>query len=45
VALLGVGLVSYSVFLDQLHNLGLMVAGVGFILFRSAMRSKRWPRE
>ena len=45
VALLGVGLVSYSVFFDQLNNVGLMVAGIGFILFRSAVRSKRWPRE
>ena len=34
VTLLGVGLVSYSVFFDQLHNVGLMVAGIGFILFK-----------
>jgi hypothetical protein len=45
VALLGVGLVSYSVFVDQLHNVGLAVAGIGFIFFRPALRSKRWPRE
>jgi hypothetical protein len=45
VALLGVGLLSYSVFFDQLHNVGLAVAGIGFIFFRAAMRSKRWPRE
>lgn len=43
--LLGVGLVSYSVVFDQLHNVGLAVAGIGFIFFRQAMRSKRWPRE
>ena len=45
VALLGVGLLSYSVVFDRLHNVGLAVAGVGFIFFRQAMRSKRWPRE
>ena len=45
VALLGVGLLSYSVFVDRLHNVGLAVAGIGFILFRQAMRSKRWPHE
>lgn len=45
VALLGVALVSYSVFFDHLHNVGLAVAGIGFIVFRPAMRSKRWPRE
>lgn len=45
VTVLGVGLVSYSVVVDQLHNVGLAVAGIGFIFFRQAMRSKRWPRE
>ena len=45
VTLLGVGLVSYSVVVDQLHNVGLAVAGIGFIFFRQAMRSKRWPPE
>lgn len=45
VTLLGVALVSYSVLVDQLHNIGLAVAGIGFVFFRQAMRSKRWPRE
>jgi len=45
VTLLGVGLVSYSIFFDQLHNVGLAVAGIGFVFFRQVMRSKRWPPE
>ena len=45
VTALGVGLVSYSVIVDQLHNVGLAVAGIGFIFFRQAVRSQRWPRE
>jgi len=45
VTVLGVGLVSYSIFFDQLHNVGLAVAGIGLVFFRHAMRSKRWPPE
>jgi hypothetical protein len=45
VTLFGVGLLSYSVFFDHLHNVGLAVAGMGLILLRPAIRSKRWPRE